>query len=405
MWRGALGICTLAAIVRVIPATIFFGTSDVMGWELLGRHLLAGENFYATQLHNWPVLWIYFSAAALLAHDTTGLPFALLIKLPPITADVILALMLMRAAGWGASLVYALHPVAVLISGYHGQFDSLMLAPTVLAWRLFETWKGPRRVIGSGLALGVGVWFKPVPLLLLPVFLPRLRTWRERAAYGALSVAPACLGTLPYLLRWPEDVAVNFLGYSSWFGQWGYPVVWMLVEYLKDHTIPWWLPDPEFVSPPLQAMFAAGRWLLLAALVSVWVVSFKRGLSTLPSIIATFSAFYFVTVGFGLQYLLWIVPFAILARDRMLWPYTLTSTAVLGTAYLLGQAYLAPEGLLDFAELNTREFLVKLATLPTWLLCGVWALASVTRRQHTAGQDLRVAPPAVARPARAMDST
>jgi hypothetical protein len=391
--------------VRLILAALFFGTSDVMGWELLGRQLLADENFYATQLHNWPVLWIYFCAAAVTASEATGLPFAFLVKLAPIAADVWLAIMVLRTAGASAGLVYALHPIAVLISGYHGQFDSLMLAPTFLAWRIFETWHGWGRVLGGGLAMGVGVWFKPVPLVLLPVLLPRLATWRERSLFAALAVAPAGLGTLPYLLRWPEDVAVNFLGYSSWFGQWGYPVVWMLVEYLRDHTIPWWLPDPRFVSEPLQFMFAVGRWVLLAILATVWVVTFRRSESSLRSIVATFSAFYFATVGFGLQYLLWIVPFAIVARDRMLWPYTVAATALMGTAYLLGQAYLAPEGMLDFAEPNTREFLVKLASLPTWLLCGVWALASLTRRPHPAVQSPRPAPSAVARPARAMDST
>jgi hypothetical protein len=351
------------------------------------------------------VLWIYFAASAVLASDASGVPFTVLVKLPPIAADVFLAVFLCRTIGPTAGLVYALHPIAVLITGYHGQFDSLMLASAFVAWYLFDAWQGWRRVISSGLALGLGIWFKPVPLVLVPVLLFRLPTWPQRLAFGALSVAPAGLGTLPYLLRWPEDVAVNFLGYSSWFGQWGYPVVWMLVEYIRDHTIPWWLPDPDFVSEPLQVMFAVGRWLLLAALATAWIVSYRRGLSTLRSIIATFSIFYFATVGFGLQYLLWIVPFAIVARDRMLWPYTLAGTALLLTAYLVGQAYLAPQGMLDFAELDTREFLVKLVTLPTWLICGVWALASLTRRPRLAAPNLRAPQPVVATPARATDST
>jgi hypothetical protein len=406
-WLIVLGLAGLATVVRLVPAALFFGTSDVMGWELLGRLLLQGENFYATQLHNWPVLWIYFAAAALQVHEATGLPFSFLVKVPPILADACIAVMLWRVdasrAALAAAIAYALHPIAVLISGYHGQFDSLMLAPMFLAWRLFEA----RRITWSAVVLGLGVWFKPVPLLLLPVFLPRLQTWKARLMFSALSVAPAALGTLPYLLRWPEDVAINFFGYSSWFGQWGYPVAWMLVEYLKDHTIPWWLPDPEYVSPPLQAMYAAGRWLLLAGLVAVWVVSFRRGFSTLRSILATFSVFYFVTVGFGLQYLLWIVPFALAARDRMVWPFTVAATGLLLTAYLVGQAYLAPESVLaalEFAEPNTREFLVKLATLPTWLVCGVWA-AMLTVRPPAAVRSPWSAPRVAARPARATDST
>jgi hypothetical protein len=399
-WQAMLGIGALAAVARLIPGVLFFGTSDVMGWDLLARQMLAGENFFATQLHNWPVLWIYFAVAAVVTGEAAGLPFAPLVKLGPIAADVALALMLCRAAGPGAGLIYALHPIPILIAGYHGQFDSLMLAPTFLAWRLFER----RKVVGSALALGLGVWFKPVPLILLPILLPRLDTWRQRSIYVVLCLAPAALGTLPYLLRWPEDVIANFFNYSSWFGQWGYPVLWMLVEYVRDHTIPVWLPDPDFVSPPLQAMFAFGRWVLLATLTLVWIVTFRRRLSVLRSTIALLCAFYFTTVGFGLQYLLWVVPFAIAARDRMLWPYTVATTALLLTAYLLGAAYLAPEGLLDIAEPDTREFLVKLATLPTWLLCGAWALASLTTRRPATERSPRAAPAAAASPATATES-
>jgi hypothetical protein len=366
---------------------------------------LAGENFYATQLHNWPVLWIYFCAAALLVSDATGLAFSFLVKLGPIAADVSIAVLLCfgarRDRWWLPGLAYALHPIAVLISGYHGQFDSLMLAPAFLAWRLFEA----RHIARSGLAMGLAVWFKPVPLVLLPVLLPRLPTWRERAIYVVLSGAPAGLGTLPYLIRWPEDVAVNFLGYSSWFGMWGYPVAWMAVEYLREQTIPWWLPDPCCVSDPLRVMFALGRWVLLGALASAWIISYRRGFSALHSIVLTFAVFYFATVGFGLQYLLWIVPFALAGRDRMLWPFTLSSTAVLVTAYLLGEAYNAPAGLLPDAERDTREFLVKLATLPTWLLCGLWAATLLTRHRPAAAPVPRRTRQPAATPARATDST
>ena len=57
-------IAVLAIVVRLVPAALAFGTSDVMAWQLLGQMLLNGENFYATQLHNWPVLWIYFAGGA-----------------------------------------------------------------------------------------------------------------------------------------------------------------------------------------------------------------------------------------------------------------------------------------------------------------------------------------------------
>ena len=91
IWTVMLGVAVIAFNVRLVLAMLTFGTSDIMAWELLGQTFLAGENFYATQLHNWPPLWIYFTAAAWLAHQATGLPFAALVKLPPLKAIVIVS--------------------------------------------------------------------------------------------------------------------------------------------------------------------------------------------------------------------------------------------------------------------------------------------------------------------------
>src|SRR5919202_2987339 len=93
----------LTVLVRVILAWLFYGTSDVEAWQLLAQTLLEGGNFYATQLHNWPPLWIYLAAAAWLGHTATGLPFWFLVKLPPIAADGCVTLLLYRLAvrcGW-----------------------------------------------------------------------------------------------------------------------------------------------------------------------------------------------------------------------------------------------------------------------------------------------------------------
>src|SRR5438067_11214413 len=102
--RVVLALAGLAILVRVALAALFYGTSDVMAWELLGQLLLNGENFYSTELHNWPPLWIYFLAALWLVHAASGLPIAFLVKLPPIGADACLAVLLYRLGlrrGWG----------------------------------------------------------------------------------------------------------------------------------------------------------------------------------------------------------------------------------------------------------------------------------------------------------------
>jgi hypothetical protein len=235
-----------------------------------------------------------------------------------------------------------------------------------------------RHLIAGGVALGVGIWFKPVALLLLPVLLPRLGSWRDRVVYTALAITPSALGTLPFLVLWPQDVASNFLGYSSWFGQWGYPVVWMVVEYIRNGTLPWWLPDPAHVSLPLRIIADAGKWVLLSSLIATWWFTYRSRKTVLTSILATFAVFYVATSGFGVQYLLWIVPFAIAARDRWLWPFSIAATCLLVVVYTLGAAY-QPLSITPDNAPSQREFIVKLASLPTWLICGAWTWSLLRR--------------------------
>ena len=399
-WRAPLGLAGLAVLIRVVPAGLFYGTSDVWAWEQLATLLLDGENFYATRLHNWPPLWIYLSAGLWLLHVASGLPFAFLVKLPPIGADACIAVLLYRAGlrqGWGsreatlAGLAYALNPISILISGFHGQFDSLMVACAFLAWYGWEFWPGRARLLGSGLALGLGVWFKTVPLLLLPVFLPRLVTWRDRLIYSALAVGPAGLGTLPYLLLWPGDVSKHFVGYASWFAQWGYPVAWMLVEFVQEGAVPPPAPHPDYVSPPLRLMHVLGRWVLLAALGVAWWYTRYRGFGALRSVLVTFTGLYFATSGFGMQYLLWIVPFALAARERWLGPYTFTASIAL-LAYYATSPDVVSSPPISWPPMrpHLREFVGKLASIPAWLICGLWALSLLRRG---GGHTERATPP------------
>jgi hypothetical protein len=130
-------------------------------------------------------------------------------------------------------------------------------------------------------------------------------------------------------------------------------------------------------------MYLAGRWLLLAALAGTWWLIYRRRMDLLRGIVATFAVFYFATTGFGVQYLLWIVPFAIARRDRWLWPFTITATGLLIVAYSLGLAYMPLETSPDNGP-STREFIVKLATLPTWIVCGLWAWSLLRRTADSA---------------------
>ena len=100
------------------------------------------------------------------------------------------------AAAW----IYAAHPVAVLVTGFHGQFDSIALLFVLLSVAALESGHRDR----SALWLAAGIATKSFPVLLVP-FLDRpkpgakpSRTWTY-LAFGALA----------YVL------VLTYLGYTS----------------------------------------------------------------------------------------------------------------------------------------------------------------------------------------------
>jgi hypothetical protein len=73
------------------------------------------------------------------------------------------------------------------------------------------------------------------------------------------------------------------------------------------------------------------------------------------------------------------VPFALAARERWLVPYTAAATGALLAAYLFGPDAYMPLIKWPLMEPQLREFIAKLASIPTWLVCGLWARSLLRR--------------------------
>jgi hypothetical protein len=142
---GAAGLLVSAAFVaRVVPAVILSQTSDfdVESYHVVADLVLSGQDVYAAPAaaYRYPYLPLrmYWMAWAVRVSQATGLSFGLLVKLAPIAADGGLALLLRAvvlargdtaASALQAGLSYALHPVAVFVSTYHGQLNAIPLWP------------------------------------------------------------------------------------------------------------------------------------------------------------------------------------------------------------------------------------------------------------------------------------
>ena len=157
-------------------------------------------------------------------------------------------------------------------------------------------------------------------------------------------------------------------------------MAWQVVSFARTGDVPSPIPSSE-PGAPTWLMYRASRWLLLGALAWSWWYTWRRRLDLLPSILTVTVVFYVAAGGFGLHYLVWAVPFALIARDRWLRPYTLAATAALLAAYALRSDIYGsiPPVAWPPETAAAREFVARAATLPAWLVCGLWARALIRR--------------------------
>jgi hypothetical protein len=233
---------TVAVIARLVPALISLPANALVWWDIDSYRAVASAISHRHDVYDitgrYPYLpfhmYVFAAAAWLSAH--TPLSFLLWVKLPAIAADALITgLIGVAAAGLGQrrnapalAFVFALNPVSVLVTGYHGQFDAVPAAVLLLAWVVLvfrrERWALPL----SALLLGLAVVDKTWPVVLAPVLLWRVGGMRRRAWYATLAAVPAALSLVLYEALVPGGAwhaLETAAGYQGVLGVWGYSEV------------------------------------------------------------------------------------------------------------------------------------------------------------------------------------
>lgn len=364
-WWSLLGILASLLILSLLPrvalATFTYEAAmiDVSRYEEVAKMVLAGGTAYelSAQYYPYPPPWQYIEAAALLISRLSDLSFDFVVKIPSILADaaisILIYLILLRSSQtkrtsliW--SLLFAFNPVSIMISSGHGQFDSLPIAFSLAALYLAMFFASPRNALYlSALLLGVGVALKVYPILFLPLFLAYLQdkkevTLKQSAIYLLSALFPLFFSLLPFLLKGQIEPFMRPLMYVSIGGVTDLGLMPILrtlhlpIRGLSATTITFkdvWLID-DFV----RFFLSRGKVLFFTKLVfagGYFTLLSKAKRFDIPNLIViTCLLIYVIVGGLSAQYLMWIVPLAILAQDRMVVPYTLVATAVLISFYL-----------------------------------------------------------------------
>jgi hypothetical protein len=338
----------VAAALLVRLAAILLSdriVADVLRYRRLAAHVLdvSWNPYLARQLYPYPPLWVWVEAGCEWLARHSGLSFAVLVKLPVLAAEIGIVVLLARwgserggAARW-APWIYALHPAAVLVSGFHGQFDSLALLMVLAAARASE--RG--RHDAAALALAAGIALKSFPVLALPVLLLRVTGAAARVRFLALAIVPVAVLLFPYLVHDASAVARELFGYGGvadfgWIGA-RRGLRWVSGEALTRG-------EARFHG----ALIPAAKAAFLAAYAVVVVRMARR--ERVAALLAVFVAFETFYGALSAQYLLWVIPLAALRPDRWLPIYTVFATLGLVGFYLfLAPGVLTPAGALEGA--------------------------------------------------------
>jgi hypothetical protein len=233
----------------------------------------------------------------------SGLPFEFWLRIPGILADIgtlwITWKLLQREERYSPRtlVLLALAPASIMISGFHGNTDPVLILFILASIYLIET-----RQTGwlAGIAFGMSLNTKGVGLILLPVMLFYLPTAGRRVQFSLAAGMTFLIGSMPYIAQAPLTIASKMAGYSSSYGHWG--ISRMLGR----------LPDSMLI---VEASFANwGKYSVISALIaaSLYMNRFEQKPRLFIQCGLVLSLFLSITPGFGIQYLSWLIPFAAL---------------------------------------------------------------------------------------------
>jgi Gpi18-like mannosyltransferase len=331
----------------VIAVVIASAMKIAIAWNTIGTNDVVTFYKFATSIQNHGLEWTYthdisFNHPPLtayfligiykLAHlpllEQNGITFPFLLRFPGIIADVVTVWAVFQIAQslgsnlpkW-ALLVFVLSPVSLMITGFHGNTDPIMVAFLTLA-ALAAVRDNP---ILCGLFLALSIQVKIIPLLLLPIF---VFYWAARR--GAFKfLCPMLLASLALwsqpLFTFPLVFAKNVLSYGSFWGLWG------VTYWLRQTGWSEFARVSYFHFTSAQSVVVTILKILIVS--AVFLIAWRRRSlgrkNLLRSIAYAWVVFFIFSPGVCAQYLVWFAPFVLFLSPTFFGWVTATSSLFL----------------------------------------------------------------------------
>ena len=325
------GTALVALFIKVAIAYNTFGTNDVVAFYTFARSLndhglewtyRNGVVWFSNfPVFNHPPLPAYFlqfidSLSRQAFFRDCGMTFPFLLRLPGIIADFVVVLVLLRMSrtvtelrvpAW-ALVVFALSPVSLMVSGFHGNTDPVMVMFLVLAGYICLR----ERPMLCGIFFALSCQVKVIPLLLLPII---IFFWLARRAALRFTLAFVLLSLTMWaqpLLQFPTLFLKNVLSYGGFWGGWGITYWLRLTQWQQ-------FDGRAFHLPPAAAATALFLKLgiVAAVLVIAWRRRYLRGRAVIDSIAYAWIIFFVFAPSVSVQYMVWLAPFVLILSPSL----------------------------------------------------------------------------------------
>ncbi len=309
LWQWAvISVAAISLGCKLVLALKTYGTNDVYSFEqtLEWWHYLGPDLFRLSASANNPPSMLYLWDFLHRLTQSTGLAFSFWVHVPAILADlgslwlvwrILEPRLAERSLRWALALMAAA-PASVLISGFHGQNDSVMIFFLLLSIYLVE--KG--RTVSAGAAFGLSMCVKVAPVIAVPALLFYQFGRRKWVVFFAVAGGVVLAAWSPFLIRGPRAVFTDIFGYKSGLGHWGISYLTYQLGLVSPLGTRLCAVIERLGSPVLLLIIAAVSW---------WMNRSANKPPLYSQIGLIFFLFLAGTSGFGVQYLAWLVPWAV----------------------------------------------------------------------------------------------
>ena len=336
-----VGAGLVAFLLKLVIAYNTFGTNDVAAFYMfagsLQEHGLEwtyrnGVIFFSNfPVFNHPPLTAYYleligGFSKSTVFQNCGITFPFLLRLPGIVCDLISVFVLIRIRDrmpsrqipiW-ALVLFALSPVSLMVSGFHGNTDSIMTMFLLIA--LYTCLRDQPTLCGIFFALSCQI--KIIPLFLLPIpFFFWLERGKVRQFLAPFAVLTIALWVQP-LTKFPLLFFRNVFSYNSYWGGWGISF-WLKLTH-------WSQFNGGFFNLPFGAAIVTSM-LKVGIISAVMVMAWRRRHHSKEELVDSFASAWIVLFVFAPnispQYMVWLAPFILLLSPK-LYGWLTVATAV-----------------------------------------------------------------------------